>query len=130
MPRWATICVALLLSSALGTSTLASCLAVPAVAPRAQMACCANGHDNCPMHRSSGQSAADCCQHDSQRQQGLTAAEQQPAHMPVVTFQQVAAATPYTAIPVPPDSTTSAYYSGRSTSPPTPPKALSTVLLI
>ena len=122
--------VALLLTSALGTSTLASCLAVPAVAPQAQMACCANGHDKCPMHRSPGQSAADCCQHDSQRQQTLTAAEQQPIHTSVITFHQIAAVTPHAPISIARDSATSAGYSSRSSSPPTPPTTLSTVLLI
>jgi hypothetical protein len=130
MSRWATAVVALVLTAALGTSTLANCLAVPAVAPQAQMACCANGHDKCPMHRSSGQSAADCCQHDGQRQQVLTAAEQQPMHTSAVTFHQIAVVTPHTAIPVAPDSTTPTHYFGRSTSPPTPRTALSTVLLI
>jgi hypothetical protein len=130
MSRWATAVVALVLATALGTSTLANCLALPAVAPEAQMACCADGHDKCPMHRSPGQSAADCCQHDGERQQAMTAAEQQTVHTWTVTFQQIAAVTPHTAIPVAPDSTTSSHYSGRSTRPPTPRTALSTVLLI
>lgn len=130
MSRWATTFVAILLASALGTSTLASCLAVPAVAPQAQMACCAHGHDKCPMHASPGQSAADCCQHDSQRQQALTAAEQQPIHTSAVTFQEIAAVTPDTPISITPDSTTSTGYSSRSTSPPTSRTTLSTVLLI
>lgn len=130
MSRWATTFVALLLASALGTSTLANCLAVPAVAPQAQMACCAHGHDKCPMHRSPGQSAADCCQHDSQRQQTLTAAEQQPVHTLAISFQQIAAVTPHTPISIAPDSTTFARYSSRSASPPTPRPSLPTVLLI
>jgi hypothetical protein len=129
MSRWATAVVAIVLALALGASTLANCLAVPAGAPQAQMACCANGHDQCPMHRSPSQSAADCCQHDGQRQQVLTAVEQRPAHMSVVAFQQVAA-TPSTAISIPPDSTISAYHSGRSINPPPGRTALSTVLLI
>jgi hypothetical protein len=130
MSRWATMFVALLLASALGTSTLASCLAVPAFAPQAQMACCAHGHDKCPMHSSAGQSAADCCQHDSQRQQALTAAEQQPIQTSSVTFQQIGVVTPQTPISITPNSTISTWYSSRSTSPPTPRTTLSTVLLI
>lgn len=130
MSRWATMFVAFLLASALGTSTVASCLAVPAVAPQAQMACCAHGHDKCPMHASPGQSASDCCQHDSQRQQALTAAELQPVHTSAVTFQQIAVVTPHTPISITPDSATSAGYSSRSSSPPTPRTTLSTVLLI
>ena len=130
MSRWATMFVALLLASALATSTLASCLAVPAGAPEAQMACCAHGHDQCPMHRSPGQSAADCCQHDSQRQQTLTAAEQRPVHTLTISFQQIAAVTPHAPILIAPDSTTFARYPSRSASPPTPRPSLSTVLLI
>jgi hypothetical protein len=129
MPRWATMFVALLLASALGTSTLASCMADVAAAPQTRMACCAHGHDKCPMHRSLRQSATDCCQHDSQRQHALTAAEQQPIHT-AVTFRQIAAVTPHAPISITADSTISARYSSRSTSPPTPRPALSAVLLI
>jgi hypothetical protein len=129
MSRWATIVVALFLASAVATSTLANCTAAAAAAPQAQMACCAKGHDQCPMHRSAGQSATDCCRHDSQ-QQTLTAAEQQRVHNSTITFQQIAALSPDTAIPVTPDSTISARYFGRFASPPAPRTSLSTVLLI
>lgn len=129
MSRWATAVIALVLAIAVGTSTLATCLAVPAGAPQAQMACCAHGHDQCPMHGSDG-SAADCCQHESRRQQVLAAAERQPTYMLVVAFQQMAAATPCAGIPVPPDFLTSAHVFDRSTSPPIPRTAFSTVLLI
>jgi hypothetical protein len=122
--------VTMLLVSALGTSTLANCVAVPAFAPQEQMACCKNGHDQCPMHRSKAESAADCCQHDGQRNQELTAAEQQPAHGLAVTFERVAGVTPHAAMPAALAKTCFAPYSDRSASPPTPGTSSSTVLLI
>jgi hypothetical protein len=91
MSRRATIVVALLLASALGTSTLANCMALGAMAPEAQMACCQNGHDKCPMHGSGAESAAQCCKNDSQRQQQLSAAEHQPARISAISIQWMAA---------------------------------------
>jgi hypothetical protein len=131
MSRRATAFVAVLLAFALGGSTLTNCLAAAATADsKTQMACCKNGHDKCPMHRSSSQSAADCCRHDGQPQPQLTAAEQQPVHAPAIALERIAAVTPHTAIPVAPEWTTSAHYSGRFTSPSPPRTRLSTVLLI
>jgi len=127
MSRWVTAAVALLLAAALGTSSLAGCLA--AAAPQAQMACCKKGHDRCPMHRSPGQSAADCCRHDAQRQQLLTSAEQPPVRPSTIALQPIAAA-PHVTTLVAPESTPFARYSSRSAGPPAPRPSLSTVLLI
>jgi len=129
MSRWATMVVALLLVSALCTSTLANCMAASAVLPQAQMACCANGGDQCPMHRSESQSAADCCQHDRQRQDELAAAEQQPVHASAVTLEQIAQ-VPHAAVPAVLDRPIAAHRFGGSSSPPTPRTSLTTVLLI
>jgi hypothetical protein len=75
MSRWATVVVALLLASAVSTSTLAMCMAELAAGAEAQMACCKAGHDKCPMHAAHATSAKDCCKTDGQRQQQLSAAE-------------------------------------------------------
>src|SRR5262249_19168892 len=103
--------------------------AVPTTAPQAQMACCKNGHAQCPMHRSTSQSAADCCQHDSQRQQQL-AAEQQREHVLAISFDWLATIPPHRAIALASEPTIWAGYSGRCMSPATPRTSLSTVLLI
>jgi hypothetical protein len=129
MSRWATASVALLLAAALGTSSLASCLTIAAPTPQAQMACCKSGHDHCPMHRTKAQTASDCCRHDSQRQQELSAVEQPPVHVVPVAFQQLFAVTPQATVPPTPDSTSFFRYP-RCASPPTRRRSLSTVLLI
>jgi hypothetical protein len=129
MSRWATAAVALLLVPVLSASALASCLAAPAVAPQAQMACCHAGHEECP-HSAGPQSAADCCQRDAQRQQELTAAELQPDQASWVSLERIVAVTPHAALPFAPDATIAAPYSDLAASPPPPRTSLSTVLLI
>lgn len=120
----------MLLALGVATSTLANCMALPAVVQPSEMACCSQGHDACPMHRMSGQSAADCCQHNTQRQQALTVAEQHRLHTFAVVFQALTAVFehPTHALRHTPDRF------GRDHailgSPPSPRPSLSTVLLI
>ena len=128
MSRWATAIVALLLVPAMATSTLVGCLAAPATAPRAQMACCGEQLGHCPMHRAGAQTAADCCRHDNHRQRELTAAELQPLHAPVAGFQQ--ATLPLFVLVPPASDSRPSVASYRSGSPPTIPASRSTVLLI
>jgi hypothetical protein len=53
------------LIASLATSASATCMAEIAMNAPAQMACCKNGHDKCPMHGT----AEDCCQSEGQRHQ-------------------------------------------------------------
>lgn len=128
MSRWATAIVALLLVSAMASSTLLGCLAVPAAAPQMQMACCGEQPGHCPMHRAESQTAADCCRHDSHRQRELTTAEVQPLHAPVAALQPLATAVVVVLSPPPFDGYVRV--SHHSGSPPSAPSSLSTVLLI
>jgi hypothetical protein len=65
-----TICLAMTLVVSMATSALASCLADVSMNAAAQMACCKQGHDKCPMVGTPD----DCCKTDAQTQQPLSAA--------------------------------------------------------
>jgi hypothetical protein len=67
------VAVALMLVVSMATSAWASCMAEIGMKPEAQMACCQDGHDNCPMHGT----AADCCAAEGQRQEQVSAAVHQ-----------------------------------------------------
>jgi hypothetical protein len=129
MSRSTTVFVALLLAFALGTSSLADCMEPPSAMPQAQMACCADGHDQCPMH-STSEGTTDCCQHNSQRQQTLATAEPASVYALAANVAHIATLPSPTTVPVVRFQPMSARSFHRLTRPPTPRSALSTVLLI
>ncbi|HEX5475519.1 MAG TPA: hypothetical protein VFX12_12740 [Vicinamibacterales bacterium] len=127
--RLAATC-ALMLIPSMTISAWAQCQAVTGMNEPAPMACCANGHDQCPMHRSTSQRASDCCQHESQRHQTLAAAELPTVHVLAVTFTRVATLVSPAAFASAPGATRSTRYCSPPSSPPTPRPIRSTVLLI
>ena len=130
MSRRATLVVALLLASALSTSTLAMCMADPAAGAMSQMACCKDGHAKCPMHHSGAQSAAQCCQTATQQQQQLKAAEHEIVRLAPASFVQLFAIGGDTLPPVLVHRAPLAAPFKQLILPSTPPYFLATVLLI
>ncbi|HWB16796.1 MAG TPA: hypothetical protein VG538_10350 [Vicinamibacterales bacterium] len=130
MSRRATTAVALFLAPVLAVSTLATCMAAPATAPRMQMACCSHGHDHCPMHEADAGSAADCCHDGGVRHEQLNVAEQQPVATMSLALQPGAMLVPREAMPPLTTGRVRGPYADRSTSPPSPALSRSTVLLI
>ncbi len=65
----------LMLLASMATSVWANCIADMAMTPKAQMACCTNGHDKCPMKGT----AEDCCKTEAQKHEQASVATHESA---------------------------------------------------
>jgi hypothetical protein len=90
-----------LLVASISASVWANCIAEIGMKPSAQMLCCKDGHDKCPMHNT----AADCCKVEGQRHQEASFATHETAtsvvNPPAIFATPVALAVTPTLIPLP-----------------------------
>ena len=78
--RRLTIGFVLMLLASMATSVWANCIADLAMTPKAEMACCKNGHDKCPMKGT----AEDCCKTEAQKHEQVSVATHEIASPIVV----------------------------------------------
>jgi hypothetical protein len=88
--RSLTLGFVLMLIASMATSVWANCVADTSMTPKAQMACCKNGHDKCPM---SG-TAEDCCKTEAQKHEQTSVATHEIASPTIDAPVLLAVASP------------------------------------